>query len=168
MKRMLFASLLFIPFISSFAAEDNTLVVHMSEVVKSGTGTPVGTVDIKQTPQGVLFIPHLHGLVPGVHGFHIHEKPSCDDMAMSAGGHYDPEQTGKHLGPYNDQGHKGDLPVLNVDKDGNATLPVLAPRLKLSDVTNRALMIHEGGDNYSDEPQKLGGGGVRMFCGIIK
>lgn len=27
-----------------------------------------------------------------------------------AGGHLDPEKTGKHLGPYNDKGHLGDLP----------------------------------------------------------
>jgi Cu-Zn family superoxide dismutase len=29
-------------------------------------------------------------------------------------------------------------------------------------------MIHDGGDNYSDEPAKLGGGGNRMVCGVIK
>jgi len=28
-------------------------------------------------------------------------------------------------------------------------------------------MIHAGGDNYSDEPAKLGGGGARMACGVV-
>jgi Cu-Zn family superoxide dismutase len=28
-------------------------------------------------------------------------------------------------------------------------------------------MIHEGGDNYSDEPAPLGGGGARIACGVI-
>lgn len=47
--------------------------------------------------------------------------------------------------------------------------PVLAPRLKsLADVDNRALMVHAGGDNHSDHPQPLGGGGARIVCGVIK
>jgi Cu-Zn family superoxide dismutase len=28
-------------------------------------------------------------------------------------------------------------------------------------------MIHEGGDNYSDQPKPLGGGGARIACGVI-
>lgn len=131
-------------------------------------GTAAGTVDAKQTPYGVLFTPDLHGLAPGVHGFHVHESPSCGNAGMAAGGHLDPKHTGKHLGPYNNAGHLGDLPVLIVDKDGNATLPILAPRLKLSQLKGHSLMIHEGGDNYSDTPVSLGGGGARIACGIIQ
>jgi len=86
---------------------------------------------------------------------------------MAAGGHYDPAGTAKHEGPYG-QGHLGDLPALYVGTDGNATLPVLAPRLKMTDLKGRALMIHAGGDNYSDVPAPLGGGGARMACGVIK
>ena len=29
-------------------------------------------------------------------------------------------------------------------------------------------MIHVGGDNHSDHPAALGGGGPRMACGVIK
>jgi len=29
-------------------------------------------------------------------------------------------------------------------------------------------MVHVGGDNYSDNPEALGGGGARMACGVIK
>jgi Cu-Zn family superoxide dismutase len=29
-------------------------------------------------------------------------------------------------------------------------------------------MIHAGGDNYSDHPEKLGGGGARIACGVVK
>ena len=87
-------------------------------------------------------------------------------MNDGSGGHLDPAKP--RSTPYNDHGHLGDLPALYVDADGSATLPVLAPRLKMADVANHALMIHEGGDNYSDTPAKLGGGGSRMVCGIIK
>ena len=33
--------------------------------------------------------------------------------------------------------------------------------------TTMGTMIHAGGDNYSDEPQPLGGGGGRIACGVI-
>ena len=28
-------------------------------------------------------------------------------------------------------------------------------------------MVHAGGDNYSDMPVPLGGGGARVACGVI-
>ena len=31
-----------------------------------------------------------------------------------------------------------------------------------------ALMLHAGGDNYSDQPAPLGGGGARMACGVAQ
>ena len=47
------------------------------------------------------------------------------------------------------------------------TLPVLAPRLKVSMLQGHALVVHEGGDNYSDLPLPLGGGGARFACGVV-
>ena len=62
--------------------------------------------------------------------------------------------------------HLGDLPALTVLHDGTATNPVLAPRLKkLDEVRGHSIMIHAGGDNHSDHPAPLGGGGPRMACG---
>lgn len=143
--------------------------VSMNYTAEKGTGESAGTVVISETAYGLLFTPHLYGLTPGAHGLHIHQNPSCDTNGMSAGGHFDPKNTGKHLGPYNDEGHYGDLPILFVNADGTATTPVLAPRIHhLDDIRQHALMIHSGGDNYSDNPEKLGGGGSRMVCGVIK
>lgn len=130
-------------------------------------GKKIGTVKADDTIFGLLLTPNLQGLPAGVHGFHIHEMPSCENHAMAAGGHLDPDKTGQHRGPYNGSGHLGDLPVLIVDQNGKATLPVLAPRLKLSQIEGHSLMIHGGGDNYSDSPEKLGGGGARIACGTI-
>ena len=64
-------------------------------------------------------------------------------------------------------GHLGDLPALYVDMHGTANNPVLAPRLKLADIAGKSLMIHAGGDNHSDSPAALGGGGMRIACGVI-
>jgi len=152
--------------LASVAVADKEISVPMYFTAEKGQGKPVGSVVISKTQYGLLFTPNLHGLKPGIHGFHIHEADSCANNGMAAGGHFDPHKVGKHLGPYQD-GHLGDLPVLVVDADGNATTPVLAPRLQnIQDIQHRSLMIHEGGDNYSDTP-KLGGGGGRMICGVI-
>ncbi|MCL2895806.1 superoxide dismutase [Cu-Zn] SodC [Brenneria tiliae] len=159
---------------SAFAA---STTVTLNEALPTGNGKALGEVSITETPYGLLFTPKLTGLVPGIHGFHVHEKGSCAPAeqdgktvpAQAAGGHLDPEKTGKHLGPYTDQGHLGDLPGLVVNADGTATYQVLAPRIKsLSEVKNHALMIHAGGDNYADSPEKLGGGGARLACGVIE
>lgn len=144
------------------------ITVPMYLTAERGIGKLAGTVVISETKDGLLFTLNLQGLTPGIHGFHIHENPSCDKNGMAAGPHFDPKNTGAHLGPYNDAGHLGDLPFLMVTVDGKTTLPVLAPRLKtISEITNHSLMIHEGGDNYFDTPVKLGGGGGRVICGII-
>jgi len=145
------------------------VVVPITATAVHGTGQTLGKVTIRQTRYGLLLTPQLHGLTPGAHGFHIHVNPSCANAGLAAGGHFDPQRTGKHLGPYNDRGHLGDLPVLVVNKHGDATRPVLAPRWhRLVALKGHALMIHQGGDNYADQPRKLGGGGKRIACGVIK
>lgn len=126
----------------------------------------LGTVTFSQTPYGVLITPDLNKLPPGLHGFHIHVNPTCADHGMAAGGHLDPQNTNKHAGPYSN-GHLGDLPALYVNDQRKADIPVFAPRLKLDDIKNHSIMIHEGGDNYSDNPP-MGGGGKRIACGVIE
>ncbi|MBX6318028.1 superoxide dismutase [Cu-Zn] SodC [Pigmentiphaga sp.] len=152
------------------------LSISMSAVDAQGTGRSLGTVTVKETPYGLVFTPALSGLAPGMHGFHVHTNPSCDPgqqdgkpvAALAAGGHLDPKKTGKHGAPWDDEAHLGDLPALYVDAEGKASYPVLAPRLKsLSDLKGRSLMIHQGGDNHSDHPAPLGGGGARTACGVI-
>lgn len=128
-------------------------------------GASIRTVIFEDSKYGLLITPQLTGLPAGIHGFHIHQHPDCSDHAMKAGGHLDPTNTNSHQGPYG-QGHLGDLPILVVDSKGAANTPQLAPRLKTQDIQGHALMVHEGGDNYSDNPP-LGGGGARIACGKI-
>lgn len=151
------------------------LTVPMNMVDDKGVGKQVGQVSISESQYGLVFSPQLAGLVPGMHGFHVHENPSCEPKdqggkmvpALAAGGHYDPGAAKRHGTPWGD-GHLGDLPALFVDGAGSASNPVLAPRLKLVDVKGRSLMIHAGGDNHADQPAPLGGGGARMACGVIR
>ncbi|WON78927.1 superoxide dismutase [Cu-Zn] SodC [Serratia sp. UGAL515B_01] len=150
--------------------------VEMNLVTAQGIRQNIGKITISETPYGLLFTPQLKSLPGGLHGFHVHENGSCEPgmkegkavAALSAGGHLDPQKTGKHLGPYAD-GHLGDLPAIYVMNDGMASYPVLAPRLKnISEIEGKALMVHAGGDNHSDHPKPLGGGGERFACGVIK
>lgn len=150
------------------------LTVPMHRVDEQGVGASVGQVTISESPYGLVFNPALTGLAPGSHGFHVHQNPDCGAQqkdgktvaGLAAGGHYDPAQTNRHGTPWGD-GHLGDLPPLFVDADGNANQPVLAPRLKMADMKGRSLMVHAGGDNHSDHPAPLGGGGARVVCGVV-
>ena len=156
-------------------AHAESISATMYKATDSGNGQELGVVTFSDEGDGVTIKTDLKGLPPGKRGFHVHEKPDCSPMkqdekmtpAGAAGGHYDPDKTGKHLGPEGG-GHKGDLPVLNVAEDGSANVTMHVKGVKASEFKNRALMIHAGGDNYSDMPEPLGGGGARFGCGIIK
>ncbi|GAA6141849.1 superoxide dismutase [Cu-Zn] SodC [Hydrogenophaga sp. 5NK40-0174] len=147
--------------------------VPMKLLDAKGATKDAGAVTAEETEYGVVFTPQLTGLTPGLHGFHVHQNPDCGPAEKegktvpggAAGGHFDPDNAKAHGTPWG-KGHLGDLPPLFVTADGSATQPVLAPRLKLADLKGRSLMIHAGGDNHSDHPAALGGGGARMACGV--
>jgi len=148
----------------------------MNAIDEKGVGASLGTVTITQASGGgITLAPNLQGLPAGRHGFHVHENGNCGAMekdgkmepGTAAGGHLDMKKTGKHEGPEG-QGHEGDLPPLIVGFDGKATTAVTTKRLTLADLQGKALVIHEGGDNYADQPKPLGGGGKRIACGVVE
>jgi len=141
--------------------------ITMYTVAKGVAPRNIGYIQARDTPLGLLLVPHLSHVPQGFHGFHVHVNPSCADHGLAAGGHLDPQHTNKHLGPY-DNGHLGDLPVLYANRQDKILGPVIAPRLTLAKIRHHSLMIHAGGDNYSDQPVKLGGGGARYACGVVK
>lgn len=171
LRNLVLASLLGIS-LPVVAAEQIVVIRSISD---EGVGKIIGTIKLSDSDQGLVLDPDVGELKPGSHGFHIHENPSCEPgmkdgkktAGVAAGGHYDPASTGDHEGPRG-EGHLGDLPALVVKDDGSATSKLVAPRLKLDQLHGRALMIHEGGDNYSDKPKPLGGGGGRVACGVIE
>jgi Cu-Zn family superoxide dismutase len=172
MKKSILFTFIFLFFASYVFADE--IVIHMQLVNEQGVGKNIGVVTATDSQYGLILIPQLGDLPLGIHGFHIHQNPDCSNVVQgskpgagfAAGGHFDPLKADKHEGPYG-EGHLGDLPALYVGADGKASLPLLAPRLKVADIKGRSLMIHAGGDNYSDLPVKLGGGGARIACGVI-
>jgi Cu-Zn family superoxide dismutase len=164
----------------SGAASAADVVVPMNMIDATGVKAPLGKITLKESKRGSLLLDlDLTNILPwGVHGFHVHENGDCgpgmkDGKAvagLAAGGHYDPDKTGKHEGPSGD-GHKGDLPVIYVEIDEDGFQPVthtlVAPRLKVADLLGRSLVIHDDGDNFRDTPMPLGGGGARVACGVV-
>jgi Cu-Zn family superoxide dismutase len=153
-------------------AEQATAAIHL--ISAAGIGKAVGSITLSDSADGMKLAFNLRDLPPGDHGIHIHENASCAPAekdgqmvaGLAAGGHFDPGHTGHHMGP-NGSGHLGDLEVMSVDASGMDTEITTAKRLRVSDVRGHAIVIHAGGDNYSDTPP-MGGGGARIACGIIK
>jgi Cu-Zn family superoxide dismutase len=153
------------------------LRAEMYLITPEGADKPTGLVMITSTDAGAKFVADLQGLPPGQHGFHVHENGDCGSGAtadgtkaagMAAGEHYDPDGTKAHLGPEG-HGHLGDLPFLTVQADGKGVGEAIGPRIKdAAQLKGKVLIIHAGGDNYSDQPKPLGGGGDRIACGIIQ
>ena len=166
------AGLAILPLMAASALAAEGTKVDMHQISAEGVGATMGVLNLMENAQGLSISGQLTNLAAGEHGFHIHEKPNCGpgekdgkvSPGIAAGSHFDPKATKKHAGP-GGNGHLGDLPKLVVAADGK--ISVLAPQLKLADVKAHALVIHEGGDNYSDAPE-AGGGGKRIACGVIE
>ena len=149
-----------IPFVlAPGAVMAQQLAIDINRISDAGVGDNVGTIVVSESKAGVSFRVAITGLPQAERGFHVHEKGDCgpalkDGKMMAgeaAGPHFDPEGKKSHKGPKG-AGHKGDLPLLK-GTDKGISQTVMAPRLKLADLQGRALVIHEGGDNYSDNPE---------------
>ena len=144
--------------------------------LKSATGDVIGQVTLTDAPKGVVVRVEAHGLTPGWHAAHFHEKADCSDaMFKSAGGHVHMMTPAIH-GLLNPAGNDlGDLPNLFAGSDGVATAEFFSPfvamqvgttRANLLDGDGSALVIHTKPDDYMTQP--IGGAGERVACAEIR
>ena len=129
-----------------------------------------GTINFTQRGDKVLVAASVSGLPPGNHGFHIHEKGDCSsDDGTSAGGHFNP--LGKpHAAPESADRHAGDMPMLNADASGNATLKAELDVIRIgggnTDIVGKAVIVHKDADDFKTQP--TGNSGARLACGVIR
>ena len=132
--------------------------------------TVAGTVTFTQKGDKVAVDARISGLTPGGHGFHIHEKGDCSAPdGMSAGGHFNPG--GKpHGAPDSPDHHAGDMPMLQADASGNATLTADLSGASIGsgagDIVGKSVIVHKDADDYKTQP--TGNSGARVACGVIK
>ena len=143
--------------------------------IKSPDGQDLGTVTVTAGPDGVVTRVEAHGLTPGWHGMHFHEKGSCaDDKFASAGGHVHAVTPVVHGFLTDGHNDAGDLPNLYVAADGTAHAEVFSNLVTatrsgakpyLMDDDGSALVIHAMPDDYASQP--IGDAGVRVGCAVL-
>lgn len=144
--------------------------------LKAAAAGGSGRVMLTDAPKGVIVRIEAHGLKPGWHAVHLHEKADCSDaMFKSAGGHVHMMTPAVH-GLLNPAGSDfGDLPNLFAGPDGTATAEFFSPfvamqagtsRADLLDSDGSALVIHANPDDYMSQP--IGGAGERVACAEIR
>jgi len=145
--------------------------------LKDAQGKSVGTAVLsskagKGASSGVAMKLNLHGLPPGEHALHFHQKPQCDAPDFkSAGPHFNPDA--KKHGLENPEGHHaGDMHNFTVNAKGQAKFQVVNKDVTLGDDSHSlfsnggtALVIHAKADDMKTDP--AGNAGDRIACGVI-
>ncbi len=151
--------------------ESKTVTISMASKSES---TAKGEVYFSEENGMVKMEAKIIGLKPGTHAIHIHEKADCSaEDATSSGGHWNPTMA-KH-GKWGDaEGyHKGDIGNFEVGADGIGKIAMQTDEWcigcgdKNKDIMGKAVIVHEGKDDFKTQP--TGDAGGRVSCGgIIK
>ncbi|QLE00154.1 superoxide dismutase family protein [Galbibacter sp. BG1] len=131
-----------------------------------------GNVVFKEENGMVTMTAVFDGLNPGTHAIHLHEKADCSAHdGTSANGHWNPtnEKHGKWGSP--DGYHKGDIGNFEADENGNGAVTFETDEWCIGcgdankDILNRAVIVHQGGDDFTSQPS--GDAGARVSCGEV-
>jgi Cu-Zn family superoxide dismutase len=121
-----------------------------------------GIVSFKQDGDKVVVYVDATGIVPGDHGFHIHEVGDCSAPdASSAKGHFNPSGGGHGH-------HAGDMPNMTADGFGTVRITFVIDTLTLTgpnSIIGRSVILHADPDDYRSQP--AGNSGKRIACGVI-
>jgi len=169
MKKLAIVFTLALSLVAFGCATTSTPTATAVMAAKSGSSVS-GTVTFEEIYEGTVRVTvDLHGVPPGVHGFHIHENGDCSaDDGTSAGGHFNPIGT-PHAGPGDPVRHAGDLGNVTAAPDGTVQTTETFSSFTLSpgatSAAGRGLILHAGRDDLTTQP--TGGAGGRIACGVI-
>jgi Cu-Zn family superoxide dismutase len=146
------------------AGPESGVPVHATLI--DGMGKTVGDLDFIEIAGGTRFTIRVNGLSPGPHGMHFHETGKCEGPDFkSAGAHF-------RLASQKHGAHWGDLPNLQVGKDGQASLEFSTSTVTLTPGERSllkeggtSLMIHAAADDGVTDPS--GNSGDRVACAVI-
>jgi superoxide dismutase, Cu-Zn family len=164
MLRRVAAVLITLPLVATAAAPQLRAVA----IMRDANGKQAGTATLAQEDGGVRIAIGVKGLPPGRHGFHVHAGGKCDFPDFNgAGPHFNPAR--KAHGPADGaDSHAGDLPELDADSDGFASIGFIAKGVTLADGPNSilagtgtVLIIDAQPDDGRTE------GGRRLVCGVV-
>ncbi|CAA0227734.1 superoxide dismutase family protein [Tenacibaculum maritimum] len=130
-----------------------------------------GEVIFTETNGKVSMVANIKGLSAGNHAIHIHQIGDCSaDNGSSAGGHWNPTNVGHGVwgtAPF----HIGDIGNIVGDANGNGTISretdlwCVGCKDETKNVVGKAIIIHEGPDDFTSQPS--GAAGPRIGCGEI-
>ena len=159
-----------IPVLFMFSAcKDNpSATVTISEKNSSGV---TGTVTFTDKDGIIEMVAEIEGATEGDHAIHIHAIGDCSaDDGTSAGGHWNP--TNEDHGTWGTAPfHRGDIGNINVGSNGKGSISrdtdlwCLGCADETKNVIGKAIIIHEGPDDFSTQP--TGAAGPRIGCGEI-
>ncbi|MDX1364569.1 superoxide dismutase family protein [Arenibacter latericius] len=159
--------------VEEITEEEEVKVLKFSMEPKSDSNV-TGDVTFTEENGTVRMQATLTGLTPGEHAIHIHEKADCSAAdGTSTGGHWNP--TFQQHGKWGDEAgyHRGDIGNITADEDGNATLDFSTDEWCLGcddetkNVIGKAVIVHQGVDDFVTQPTGAAGG--RVSCtGIIE
>lgn len=131
-----------------------------------------GELTLTASDGGVSIAGDINGLAPSTeHGIHVHETGDCSAPdAKSAGGHFNPGNM-DHGAPSSPVHHLGDIPNIQSNAEGHATVNAMISGATLrdggaNDLVGKAVIVHAKPDDYKTQPS--GDSGDRIACGVVK
>jgi Cu-Zn family superoxide dismutase len=108
-----------------------------------------GTIKFEEEGEYTTITVEISGLMPGKHGFHIHEFGNLSNACVTAGAHYNPFNK-VHGGPNDEERHVGDLGNIEPDSEGNCKYVIKDKLIRLTgeySVIGRSIVVHEMEDD---------------------
>jgi len=174
MKKIIFLQLaicfLTITFFCSCKKNDDAVKATATIQAKNDSGI-AGTIEFSEKDGMVTMKAEISNLALNLHAIHIHAIGDCSAAdGTSAGGHWNPTNV-DHGQWGSDSFHIGDIGNLNPNEDGTAILEretdlwCLTCDDENKNVVGKAIIIHEGPDDFTSQPS--GAAGPRIGCAEI-
>ncbi|OIQ28362.1 MAG: superoxide dismutase [Bacteroidetes bacterium MedPE-SWsnd-G2] len=151
------------------ASEIKKLTVALE--AKSDSGV-TGNVMFTEENGVVSMLGFFKDLTEGTHAIHIHEKSDCSSPdGKSTGGHWNPTKTAHGQWGSPDGYHKGDIGNFEAKADGSGNITFTTDEWCLGcgdetkDIIGKAIIVHQGTDDFTTQPTGAAGG--RVSCGGI-